>query len=139
MSDLGMTTREVDNVTILDLSGRIALGETSAAVSSKLKELAAEGNRRILINLSDVPSIDSSGLGSLVAGFTSITNSGGQLKLTNLSPRLNDLMTITKLYTVFELFDDEKTAVASFAQEESQTTNPLDEDALPARSGSSVL
>lgn len=139
MSDLGMTTREVGNVTILDLNGRIALGETSAALSGKLKELAGEGSRNILINLQNVPAIDSSGLGSLVAGYTSVTNSGGELKLTNIPPRVNDVMTITKLYTVFEIFEDEPTAIASFAQAESLSTNPLDENALPAGSGSSLL
>jgi anti-sigma B factor antagonist len=116
MSDLNINTREQAGVTVLDLSGKIALGETSQQLHSDLRALADKGNKNILINLSKIRTIDSSGLGTLVAGYTTIERAGGQLKLTNLSDRASELMTITKLYTVFEVFDDENAAINSFGK-----------------------
>jgi anti-sigma B factor antagonist len=105
-------TRQSGNVTILDVSGRIQLGESSMALRDKLRELAAENHTRILLNLGDVSYIDSSGIGELVAGFTTLANRGGVLKLLNLTKRIKDLLQITKLYTVFEVYDDEAAAIA---------------------------
>jgi anti-sigma B factor antagonist len=109
-----LTPRQVGDVTVLDASGRITLGEGASAFRDKLRELSANGQKKILLNLGDVSYIDSSGIGELVSGFTTVTNSGGQLKLVGLSKRVKDLLQITKLYTVFEVFDDEAQAVRSF-------------------------
>ena len=107
-------SRQVDGVTILDLSGRITLGEGSVALRDSLHDLAAQGKKRILLNLADVNYIDSSGLGALVSGYTSITGQGGQVKLLNLTKKVHDLLQITKLITVFEVHEDEAAAIKSF-------------------------
>ena len=118
MSELNITTRQVEGIIILDLSGSIALGETSAKLHEALRDLVNEGKRKILINLKNVSGIDSSGLGSLIAGYTTVEKSGGQLKLVNLTQRTIELMTITKLFTVFDIFEDEMTAIDGFAADE---------------------
>jgi anti-sigma B factor antagonist len=110
-----LTTRQVGDVTVIDAAGRITLGEGASAFRDTVRELAARGDKKILLNLSEVNYIDSSGIGELVSGFTTVTNHGGQLRLLGLSKRVKDLLQITKLYTVFEVFDDEATAVRSFA------------------------
>jgi len=122
MSDLDISTRENGGVIVVDLVGRIALGETSAKLHEKLRELVNAGNSRILINLAEVTTIDSSGLGTLVAGYTTVEKAGGDMKLVNLTERVSELMTITKLYTVFEIFDDEKAAINSFTKSGESTT-----------------
>ncbi|MGD0199965.1 MAG: STAS domain-containing protein [Bryobacteraceae bacterium] len=109
-----LSPRQVGDVTVIDVAGRITLGEGSSNLRDSLRELAAKGNKKILLNLADVSYIDSSGIGELVAGFTTMTNAGGQLKLLNLTKRVQDLLQITKLYTVFEVFDAEASAVHSF-------------------------
>ena len=109
------STRQVDGVTIVDLSGRITLGEGSVVLRETVRDLISKGQKKILLNLSDVSYIDSSGIGELVSGFTTVTNQGGVLKLLGLTKRVKDLLQITKLYTVFEVFDDEAAAVRSFA------------------------
>ena len=109
------STRQVDGVTIVDLSGRITLGEGSVVLRDTVRDLLSKGQKMILLNLGDVNYIDSSGIGELVSGFTSVTNSGGQLKLLNLTKRVKDLLQITKLYTVFDVHEDEAEAVRSFA------------------------
>jgi anti-sigma B factor antagonist len=109
-----MSTREDRGVIVVDLSGKIALGDTSQQLHKDLRELADNGKKNILINLSKVKMIDSSGLGTLVASYTTVERAGGQLKLTNLSDKASELMTITKLYTVFDVFDDEQAAINSF-------------------------
>jgi anti-sigma B factor antagonist len=109
------TTRQVDGVTILDLSGRITLGEGSVTVRDAVKDAVAKGSKSILLNLKNVDYIDSSGLGELVAAFTTVKNQGGELKLLHLTSKVHDLLQITKLYTVFEVKDDEASAIASFA------------------------
>ena len=114
MSDLSITTREVGGVDVLDLSGDIALGQTSAELRDALKALVAEGKRRIVLNMADVRRLDSSGLGTLVAGFTSVERDGGKMKLSNLPERVIELMAITKLHTVFDVFDSTDDAVSSF-------------------------
>jgi anti-sigma B factor antagonist len=109
-----LTTRQVGDVTVIDASGRITLGEGSTAFREKIRELAAGGNKKVLLNLADVTYIDSSGIGELVSGFTTVTNQGGAFKLLSLTKRVEDLLQITKLYTVFEVFDDEAGAIRSF-------------------------
>jgi anti-sigma B factor antagonist len=99
----------------MDAVGRITLGEGSSVFRETLRELVTKGQKKVLLNLADVSYIDSSGIGELVSGFTSVTNQGGQLKLLNLNKRVQDLLQITKLYTVFEVFEDEAAAVRSFA------------------------
>jgi anti-sigma B factor antagonist len=109
-----LSTRQVGDVTVIDSAGRITLGEGASVFRDTVRDLAAKGDKKILLNLSDVTYIDSSGIGELVSGFTTVTNHGGVLKLLGLSKRVKDLLQITKLYTVFEVFDDEATAVRSF-------------------------
>ena len=114
MSDLNVSPRTNEGVIVVDVAGKIALGETSAKLHQDLRELVNKGEKNILLNLANVTTIDSSGLGTLVAGYTTIETNGGVLKLVNLSDRATELMTITKLYTVFEIYDDEATAIKSF-------------------------
>jgi anti-sigma B factor antagonist len=109
-----LNTRQVGDVTVVDAEGRITLGEGSSTFRDTIKDLSAKGNKKILLNLADITYIDSSGIGEMVSGFTSVSNAGGQLKLLNLTKRVKDLLQITKLYTVFEVFDDEAHALASF-------------------------
>ena len=110
-----LTTRQVGDVTVIDAAGRITLGEGASTFRDMIRDLASKGNKKLLLNLSDVSYIDSSGIGELVSGFTTVTNHGGVLKLLGLSKRVKDLLQITKLYTVFEVFDDEAAAVRSFS------------------------
>jgi anti-sigma B factor antagonist len=109
-----LSIRQVGDVTVIDATGRITLGEGASTFRDAVRDLASKGDKKILLNLSDVTYIDSSGIGELVSGFTTVTNHGGVLKLLGLSKRVKDLLQITKLYTVFEVFDDESTAVRSF-------------------------
>ena len=108
------STRQVDKVTIVDISGRITLGEGSSTLREAVRDLLSKGQKKILLNLGDVSYIDSSGIGELVSSFTSVNNQGGQLKLLNLQKKVHDLLQITKLYTVFEVHTDEAAAVRSF-------------------------
>jgi anti-sigma B factor antagonist len=110
-----ITNRQVGDVTVIDASGRITLGEGSSTIRDTIRDLTAKGNRKLLLNLGDVSYIDSSGIGELVSGFTTVTNQGGQLKLLHLTKRVQELLQITKLYTVFEVFDDEAAAVRSYS------------------------
>jgi anti-sigma B factor antagonist len=109
------TTRQVGDVTVIDAVGRITLGEGSALLRDTVKSLVAAGNKKLLMNLGDVSYIASSGVGELVYSFTTVTSQQGQFKLLNLSKRVEDLLQITKLYTVFEVHDDETRAVRSFS------------------------
>ncbi len=109
------STRQVDSVTVVDLSGRITLGEGSTILRDTVRDLLNRGQKKILLNLGDVTYIDSSGIGELVSGFTTVTNQGGQLKLLNLTKKVHDLLQITKLYTVFEVHTDETAAIRSFS------------------------
>ena len=110
-----LSTRQVGNVTVIDASGKITLGEAASAFRDTVRNLVNSGQKKILLNLSDVNYIDSSGIGELVSGFTTVANNSGQLKLTGLNKRIKDLLQITKLYTVFEVYDDEGQAIRSFA------------------------
>ena len=108
------STRLVGGVTIVDLSGRIVLGEGSAALRDLVRNLVKEGIKKILLNFRNVDYIDSSGLGELVSAFTSMRGQGGELKLLNLTRKVRALLQITKLLTVFDITDDEATSVSSF-------------------------
>jgi anti-sigma B factor antagonist len=106
--------RPVGDVHILDCSGKIMLGEGTMAVRNTVREVLKNGGKKIILNLGDVNYIDSSGIGELVSSFTTVTNQGGQLKLLNLTKKIQELLAITKLLTVFQVYDDEKAALASF-------------------------
>ena len=108
------TTRQVDSVSVVDLSGRITLGEGCSQLRELIRDLLAKGHKNILLNLGEVTYIDSSGIGELVSGFTAVSNQGGHLKLLNLTKKVHDLLQITKLLTVFDVHDDEAKAIASF-------------------------
>ena len=108
------TTRQVDSITVIDLSGRITLGEGCTQLRQLIRDLLGKGTKNILVNLADVTYIDSSGIGELVSAFTAVSNQGGQLKLLNLTKKVHDLLQITKLYTVFDVHDDEAKAISSF-------------------------
>src|ERR1700719_1124936 len=106
-------TRQVETVTIVDLSGRITLGEASVVVRDLINDLMSKGNKKVLLNLGDVDYIDSSGIGLLVSSFTTVRSQGGELKLVNLSKRIGDLLKLTKLYSLFDVKDEEAEAVAA--------------------------
>ncbi|MGA3237307.1 MAG: STAS domain-containing protein [Bryobacteraceae bacterium] len=110
-----LSTRQVGNVSVIDVAGRITLGEGSSALRETLRDMVAKNQNKILLNLADVTYIDSSGIGELVSGYTTVTNTGGSLKLLNLNKRVKDLLQITKLYTVFEVHEDEAAAIRSYA------------------------
>jgi anti-sigma B factor antagonist len=108
------STRQLNGVTVVDLSGRITLGEGSVVLRDTIRDLIAKGEKKILLNLGDVTYIDSSGIGELVSAFTAVRKEGGELKLLNLTKKVHDLLQITKLYTVFDVKDDEAAAIGSF-------------------------
>jgi len=108
------TIRQVDSVVVVDISGRITLGEGCTQLRELIRDQLSKGNKKLLLNLADVSYIDSSGIGELVSAFTAVSNQGGQLKLLNLTKKVHDLLQITKLYTVFDIHDDEAKAIGSF-------------------------
>ena len=112
---MNIDTRNVNGITILDIHGKITIGEGSREVRTKVREVLENGEKNILLNLGDVSYVDSSGIGELVSSYTTVTNQGGQLKLLNLTKKLEELLAITKLLTVFDSYDDEATAVGSFS------------------------
>jgi anti-sigma B factor antagonist len=109
-----ISTREVDGVTIMDIAGKITLGEETGALRKAVRDLLEKGKNKIVVNLAEVHYIDSSGVGELVGSFTATRNQGGDLKLANLTKRVHDLLQITKLVTIFDIKDDEITAAKSF-------------------------
>ena len=109
-----ITTREVNQVVILDITGRIVLGDELETLRGGVQTLLTQGKKKIILNLADVSYIDSSGVGELVRSFTSVHNQGGELKLLNLTQKVHDILHVTKLYTVFDIRDDEFKAVKSF-------------------------
>ena len=111
---LTIASREVDGVTVLDLHGRITLGEGSVQIRDAIRNLITKGQKSILLNLGDVNYIDSSGLGELVSAYTTARNQGATLKLLKLTKKVHDLLQLTKLYTVFDIHDDEASAIASY-------------------------
>ena len=111
---LSIASREVDGVTVLDLKGRITLGEGSVVVREAVRDLIGKGSKNILLNMGDVNYVDSSGLGELVSAFTTAKNQSAALKMLSLTKKVHDLLQLTKLYTVFDIYDDEASAIASF-------------------------
>lgn len=109
-----LKTRKVDIVNVVDINGKITLGEGNVILRDTIRNLLARGEKKILLNLGDVTYIDSSGIGELVSSFTTTTNQGGQLKLLNLTKKVQDLLQITKLLTVFEVFTNEAEALQSY-------------------------
>ena len=109
-----LSTRQVGDVTVMDVAGRITLGEGSSTLRDALRGLVGKNQKKILLNLGEVSYIDSSGIGELVSAFTTVRNQGGELKLLNLTKKVHDLLQITKLYTVFDVKDDEAAAIGSF-------------------------
>lgn len=107
-------TREVSHVTIVDIEGRITLGDETGSLRQTIRDLIEAGKKKIILNLANVDFIDSSGVGELVSGFTAVRNAGGDLKLMSLSKKVQDVLNVTKLYTVFDIKEDEFTAVKSF-------------------------
>jgi len=110
------SNRQVDGITIVDMSGRITLGEGSVVLRDSIRDLIGKGQKKILLNLGDVTYIDSSGIGELVSAFTAVRREGGELKLLKLTKKVHDLLQITKLYTVFDIKDDEATAIQAFSK-----------------------
>ncbi len=113
---LKMNSREVDGISIVQLEGRIVLGEESNALREKVKTLLTENKKKMVMNMENVTYIDSAGLGTLVASFHSAKAQGAVLKLSNLGAKFQEVLQVTKLYTVFEVFDNETAAVQSFAK-----------------------
>jgi anti-sigma B factor antagonist len=111
---MNISERVVEGVSILDLSGKIVLGEGDVQIKDRIRDLLADGQRRILLNLADVGYIDSAGLGAIISCYTTAKREGGQLKLVHLTKKVQDLLAITKLITVFETYDSEKEALESF-------------------------
>ena len=116
MATLRATYREAGGITVVDLGGRITLGEGSALLRKTIRELLEDRRSNIILNLADVDYIDSSGIGELVSAFTGVRNRGGTLKLLQLTKKVHDLLQLTKLFTVFDVYSDENTAVRSFRQ-----------------------
>jgi anti-sigma B factor antagonist len=109
------STRQQQDITIVDLSGQIKLGEGSSILRETVKDLLGKGRKKILLNLADINYIDSSGVGELVSAFTSVRNQGGELKLLHLTKKVHDILQITKLYTVFDVRDNEAAAISAFS------------------------
>ena len=109
-----LTTRQVGDVTVIDAVGRITLGDGASTFRDTIRDLAGSGHKKMLLNLGEVSYIDSSGIGEMVSGYTTVNNQGGQVKLLNLTKRVKDLLQITKLYTVFDVHEDEAGAIRSF-------------------------
>jgi anti-sigma B factor antagonist len=110
-----ISERAVGSVMILDLKGKITLGEGDEALKDKINSLIMQGHKQMVLNLAEVPYIDSAGLGEIVRTYTTVSRQGGKLKLVNLTKRITDLLSITKLLTVFETFDTEQEALKSFS------------------------
>ena len=115
MAELNIRERQAGDVTILDLEGKITIGEGNVAMRSAIRRLVSEGKKKVLLNLSGVSYMDSSGIGELVSAYTTATNRGIKLKLANLPAKVSDILTITQLITVFDVYDSESEAVQSFA------------------------
>jgi anti-sigma B factor antagonist len=114
MAELTITERQAGDITILDMSGKVTIGDGSVALRTVIRRLLQEGKKKILLNLAGVGYIDSSGIGELVSSFTTTNNAGGQLKLLNLTQKLQDLLAITKLLTVFDVYNDEGEALGTY-------------------------
>jgi len=115
MAELEVKERQAGDVTILDMKGAVRIGEGSIELRDSIRRLAGEGKKKVLLNLAGVNYVDSSGIGELIANYTTISRQGGQLKLLNLTDRIQNLLVNTKLLTVFDAFDNEAEALKSFA------------------------
>ncbi|HEX3101352.1 MAG TPA: STAS domain-containing protein [Pyrinomonadaceae bacterium] len=115
MADINISERQAGDVAVLDLNGKVTIGEGSVALRNAIRRLLGEGKNKILLNLGGVGYIDSSGIGELVSSFTAVNKEGGVLKLLNLTQKIQDLLAITKLLTVFDVYEDEAEALASFS------------------------
>jgi len=114
MAELDLKERQAGDVTILDLSGEVRIGDSSVALRNSVRNLSDQGKKKLLLNLAGVKYIDSSGIGELIANYTTVSRQGGQLKLLNLTDRIQNLLVITKLLTVFDAYDNEAEALKSF-------------------------
>jgi anti-sigma B factor antagonist len=114
MAELNISERQAGDITILDMDGKVTIGEGSVALRSAIRRLLGEGKKKILLNLGRVGYVDSSGIGELVSSFTAVNKEDGSLKLLNLTQKIQDLLAITKLLTVFDVFDSEADALSSF-------------------------
>ena len=114
MAELDITQRQAGDVAVLDLSGEVRIGDSATALRDAIRGLVAGGNQTILLNLAGVKYIDSSGIGELIANYTTVGRGGGQLKLLNLTDKVQDLLVITKLLTVFDVYENEAEALSSF-------------------------
>ena len=114
MAELNISERQAGDVTILDLDGKVTIGEGSVALRNSIRRLVGEGKKKILLNLAGVGYVDSSGIGELVSSFTAVNKEGGQLKLLNLTQKIQDLLAITKLLTVFDTYENEGEALSSY-------------------------
>ena len=114
MAELEVRERQAGDVTILDLSGSVRMGEGAVSLRNSIRGLNEQGKKKILLNLSGVKNVDSSGIGELIANYTTLSRDGGQLKLLNLTEKIRDLLVITKLLTVFDAYDDEAEALNTF-------------------------
>ena len=114
MAELDLKERQAGDVTILDLSGEVRIGDSSVALRNSVRNLSDQGKKKLLLNLAGVKYIDSSGIGELIANYTTVSRQGGQLKLLNLTDRIQNLLVITKLLTVFDSYEDEAEALKSF-------------------------
>ena len=114
MAELGVSERQAGDVTILDLSGEVRIGEGAVALRDSIRNLADQGKKKVLLNLAGVKYMDSTGVGELIANYTTVTRQGGQLKLLSLTEKIQNLLVITKLLTVFDSYDNEAEALKSF-------------------------
>ncbi|MBA2621206.1 MAG: STAS domain-containing protein [Acidobacteria bacterium] len=114
MAELNITERQAGDITVLDMNGKVTIGEGSVALRTTIRRLISEGKKNILLNLGQVGYVDSSGIGELVSSFTTVNKEGGKLKLLNLTQKIQDLLAITKLLTVFDVYDSESDALSSF-------------------------
>jgi anti-sigma B factor antagonist len=114
MAELDVKERQAGDVTILDMTGEVRIGEGSISLRDSIRNLADQGKKKVLLNLAGVKYMDSTGVGELIANYTTITRGGGQLKLLNLTDRIQNLLVITKLLTVFDAYDNEAEALKSF-------------------------
>jgi anti-sigma B factor antagonist len=114
MAELNITERQAGDITILDMNGKVTIGEGSVALRTTIRKLLGEGKKKIILNLAQVGYVDSSGIGEFVSSFTAVNKEGGTLKLLSLTQKIQDLLAITKLLTVFDVYDSESEALSSF-------------------------
>ena len=114
MAELNISERQAGDITILDMNGKVTIGEGSVALRTTIRRLLGEGKKKIILNLSGVGYVDSSGIGEFVSSFTAVNKEEGSLKLLNLTQKIQDLLAITKLLTVFDVYDSEADALSSF-------------------------